>query len=114
VDGWRRSVVTDRLKACFDAGDVLALFPLLKDWNTAELRALVKDVEKFHTENADALEGGYKELVFRPENFLSRSRSKALDHAATRSGMDLMAMCSEILSVAEFYLGQAKTSGGVA
>lgn len=96
--------MTDRLRACLDAGDVVALFPLLKDWPEVELLALIADVEAFHEESAKSLEVGHRELAFKPENFLSRARSKALDTAVKGKDMELMAMSSEIISVALFYL----------
>jgi len=96
--------VTDRLKQCLAAGDVLALFPLLKYWPKAELVALLADTDAFYDESQAVIDKAYQELAFRPENFLSGVRSGAIDKAVEDKRMEVLAMCSEIASVAFHYL----------
>ena len=96
--------MTERLQKCIDAGGVVELFPLLKDWSEDELKALVEDCNKLHEENVDGIERAYKEQVFKPEMFLNRANSKALDEAKKKAYCDSLGICSEISSVAQFYL----------
>jgi hypothetical protein len=98
--------VSVRLKRCFDAGDTMALFPLLGDWPTEDLRALLADVDAYHRGINAAIEAAHKELAFKPENFLNRSRSKTVDDSSRDRHMEQLAMCSEICSVAILYLKQ--------
>jgi hypothetical protein len=46
----------------------------------------------------------YKEAVFKPENFFSQTRAKALDDAKKEAFFTSLGICSEISSVAQFYL----------
>jgi hypothetical protein len=97
--------MTARLQKCLAAGEVLALFPLLRDWPESELRALLDDVAAFHRQSLTALDSGYGGEALKAENFLSPVRSKALDDARDEVAMRLMITCSEIASVAMYYLG---------
>lgn len=100
--------ITPRLQKCLDAGDVLALFPLLKDWPDSELRALLDDIEAYHRAWSELLESTQRIDAMKMENFLSAERSAQLDrlYDAARSG--LLALTSEIASVAYYYLGDAE------
>jgi len=97
--------MTPRLKICVEAGDVLRLFPLLKDWTEDELRALLKDIEAFHDEGTKQIEKAHETEIFKAENFLSKARSRVLDRSVDQAHLDLLAICAEIASVAMFYLG---------
>ena len=96
--------MTERLRKCIDAGGVVELFPLLKDWSEDELKALVEDCNKLHEEFMAEMGLKYKEAVFKPENFFSQTRAKALDDAKKEAFFTSLGICSEVSSVAQFYL----------
>jgi hypothetical protein len=97
--------VTPRLRTCFDAGGVVALFPVLKDWSRAELRALLADVKAYSTAVQPIIAQAHADLALKTENFFSRERSASIDKAKQQIELDLLGVCSEICSVAYFYLG---------
>lgn len=101
---------TERLQKCFDAGSVVDLFPLLKDWPRSELSALLEDIDRYADSANDAIDSAHKEQAFRPEMFFSRKRSEELDKAVHSVAMDIFAMCSEISSVALYYLGNEEAT----
>jgi hypothetical protein len=68
--------VTERLQKCIDAGEVVELFPLLKEWPEDELKALVNYCGKLHEEFMAEVGVKYKEAVFKPENFLIKRGPK--------------------------------------
>ena len=95
---------TERLQKCLDAGGVFALFALLQDWPQHELRALVADVESY-AETADrGIDDKWKAEAFRLENFVNRKWAQALDQARDDAHMQVLAVASEIISVAMYYL----------
>ena len=96
--------MSERLQKCFEAGDVTALFPLMREWPESELRALMLDIEDYCKSFDGKMDLAYKELAFKPENFVSTIRSLAVDEAVRDVRMDNEIMCSEIASVALFYL----------
>jgi hypothetical protein len=104
--------MTERLRKCIDAGDVLALFPLLKDWPDDELVALVADVEAIGQEAESVIDANYRTEAMRVENFFSRERSAAVDQAHRDARMQVFAMASEIISVALYYLGERGVETG--
>ena len=83
---------------CVAEGDVLALFPLMKDWDRAKLNALLEEIERADESATDA----WGALALQAENFLSKRRSEALDKAR----MEAFCMLSEIASVAYYYIGR--------
>lgn len=89
-----------------DAGSVERLFPLLKDWSKEELKALLGDVEKHHGEALGEIEKARGAEALKPENFFSGWRSKRVDAAAGRAKLQVMLVCAEIVSVAEYYLAR--------
>lgn len=97
--------MTDRLQKCIDAGSVEALFPLLKDWPEEELRALLDDIDAHYEQYNQKIDEAYQEHVFKPENFFNKTRSKTLDKVRDEYKMTILIMCSEISSVALYYLG---------
>jgi hypothetical protein len=96
--------VTERLQKCIDAGEVVELFPLLKEWPEDELKALVNYCGKLHEEFMAEVGVKYKEAVFKPENFFNQTRAKALDEAKKEAFFTSLAICSEVSYVAQFYL----------
>lgn len=96
--------LTERLKQCLEAGDVLSLFPLLATWTDEELRALVKDVEQLYQDSQSKLEEVHKRESFKLENFFNRERSKAVDQVFGEADLQVFAICAEISSVAQYYL----------
>ena len=97
--------MTERLKKCIEAGGVVNLFPLLKDWTKEELAALCADIDDYHGEQAKAIDEKWKLDAFKTNNFFSKRNSTALDFARDNALIDLVALCSEIYSVALYYLG---------
>lgn len=99
-----RMVIGPRLKQCFDAGDVLKLFPVLSRWTQDELRALEHEIAAW-LESADAtLNAIHGEEALRVENFFSPSASKSLDKQIAEKRMELTHTAAEIYSVLYCYL----------
>jgi hypothetical protein len=86
------------LAKCYEAGDVLALFPLLMDWEDANLSQLLTECD----EAARMVDERYGELATSAPYFFSKHRSDSLDKAR----FDLTMQLSEIASVALHYLGE--------
>lgn len=95
---------SDLLRKAMDAGNVMALFGVLETWSQADLKQLIIDAENW----ADTLQGiidkVHAQLAFRPENFFSKERSKAVDDAVTKQHAEVFVQCAEITSVALFYI----------
>ena len=81
------------------------MFPVLGKWPQKELKALLKDVELFHQVSLEKL--GYK--VKQWTKGLGHSKADTTLRAAAKHAHDavafrLMAVCSEIDSVAIYYI----------
>lgn len=100
--------MTPRLQTCLDAGSVVALFPILKDWSRQELQALLVDVDEFHKTHSHTIGQLYRKTSLIPAVFFSPTLSDAVDDAADEMSRDLIIMCSEIASVALYYLEEGK------
>jgi hypothetical protein len=84
------------LVECFEfAQDSVGLFPMLKNWNQGKIKALLDEID--HADKSS--EEAYGELAVRAEYFLSKSNSKALDHAR----LEVSLILSEIAAVALFF-----------
>jgi hypothetical protein len=87
-----------------EIGDTLALFPVLKDWTTEELQALLNDVDEFSAANNEAIDAAWGKVVLKPEVFFNRALSKDVDRLRDEKKMTVLSVMSEICSVAIFYL----------
>jgi hypothetical protein len=97
-------VPSERLKTVLGAGDVFALFPILKDWTTDELKALLKDLEDYTDASYVAIDTAWEKTAMTPGVFLSETLSKTLDKLRDEKRTEVMMAASEICSVAIFYL----------
>jgi hypothetical protein len=97
---------SDRLRRVLEIGDVVGLFPMLKDWPTEELQALLKDVEDYALFADAAIDRAWASTAFRSDVFLNPDASKMLDHIRDEARVELIAATSEISSVAIFYLNE--------
>ena len=104
-------MISDRLQKALDAGDVLALFPLLKDWPADELNALMEDARAYQAASSAAIDEGWEKLAVQPSIFFDKTISEELDRVRDEKKMEIMFTAAEICSVALFYLGGY---GGVA
>jgi hypothetical protein len=95
---------SERLQRVLEIGDTLALFPVLRDWTTKELQALLEDLDEFSAANYKAIDEAWKQIAFKQEVFLSRALSKDLDKIRDEKKMTVLTVMSEICSVAIFYL----------
>jgi hypothetical protein len=95
---------SERLQKVLSAGDVLALFPLLKDWPTDELQALLKDIEEYTAANYDTIDREWEKFIFQPAAFFDQAVSRKLGRVRDEKKMEVMAVMSEICSVAILYL----------
>lgn len=99
------TIPSARLKECFQSGGVVELFPVLSEWSKTELRALLKDVEVFHQVSLEKLERKSKEMTAKlkplKEDKLVR---QAVKYAYEKLAFRLLVVCSEINSVAMYYL----------
>jgi len=119
-----------RLRKCLAAGDVLALFPLMRDWSEKELRALLRDVGGFYESSAARIAGRKRRLSkelaalrsempaaagalasLDPGSFSPEGIQRALDRGEGEVLARLMAICSGISSVAVYYIGERKKNG---
>lgn len=96
--------LSERLKKVLDAEDIFALFPLLKDWTTDELQALLKDVDEYADAANKTIDAAWKQVALLPGVFFSEGLSKALDQARDEKRKNLVMVMAEIYSVAFFYL----------
>jgi len=95
---------SERLQRAFDAGSVMDLFPILKDWSTDELQALVKDAEKFTSHADKKIDAAWEATIFKSEVFFNSAASKEADALREMGKLEIMMIMSEICSVAFFYL----------
>jgi hypothetical protein len=102
-------IPSERLKKCISTGSVEALFPLLRDWPKKELKALLKDVETFYDGYMKVVDGRLKKIVTRLKG-ISEPQLRLLPPATKAFRRDvafrLLALCSEISSVALYYLAK--------
>lgn len=83
------------LRECFEAGSVVNLFPVMRDWSKAKIGRLLAEVEEFGKLATEE----YSKLSVLPENFFSATASNSLD----RARFEVDCILSEICSVAEHY-----------
>jgi hypothetical protein len=96
----------ERLRRVLRVGDTLALFPVLKDWPTEELQALVLDAEVFMTQAHADIDKAWAELALTPAAFFDQRASRELDRVREEKKFEFMCIMSEICSVAIFYLNE--------
>ncbi len=99
------TIPSERLRQCFRSGGVVGLFPVLGKWSQEELKALLKDVELFHQVSLEKLDRKVKAWTKglghgQADNNLRAAVKHAHDTVAFR----LMAVCSEVNSVAMYYI----------
>lgn len=104
---------TERLKSVLAVGGTEALFPFLKDWSTEELKALLNDVDAHHTFLEAVTDAAWQETAIRSEFFFNRAASAELDKQHRRMKVEILGMCSEICSVAIYYLGERGEDDGI-
>jgi hypothetical protein len=97
-------VKSDRLQKALEVGSVTALFPLLVDWPTDELQALLRDCDEYSAACCDSIDRAWESFIFQPANFFGDSRG--LDKVRDQKKMQVLAVLSEICSVAFFYLSE--------
>jgi len=102
---------SDRLKRVLAVGETLALFPVLKDWTTEELKALLVDVDAYYDHIMVEIENAWKVKALQPENFFYRGKADAIDKERKDASLGIMATCSEICSVVFYYLGERGEDG---
>jgi hypothetical protein len=99
------TIPSERLKRCFEAGSVAALFPLLQGWTREELMALVDDVDTFHGVGLEKIGARAGEIARGAKRGRAGTVLRAtLKRAQGKVEMRLMMVCSEISSVAQYYL----------
>ena len=103
------AIPSKRLKKCFASGGITGLFPLLKDWPVRELKALLRDVEAFYSDTTKILDAKSKEFSGLLESAVDHGvLIKALGSARKNVNLHLMEVCSEIDSVALYWIEQRK------
>jgi hypothetical protein len=95
---------SDRLKTVLAVGDTLALFPVLKDWPTEELQALLEDLEWYTDVSLKAIGEAWAKTAMEPSLFFDAANAKFLDNIRDEKKMEVMMVMSEICSVAIYYL----------
>jgi hypothetical protein len=97
---------SERLKQVLAIGDTLALFPVLKDWPTEELQALLTDVGEYAEASSTAIDNAWKKTATKHGLFNADNARhlKFLDGMRDEKKMELMMVTSEICSVAIHYL----------
>jgi len=99
------TIPSERLRKCFNAGSVEALFPLLQGWTREELTALVSDVDVFHGVCLENIGAKAREMAKGAKRGKAGTALRAtLRKAQEKVDMRLMVVCSEISSVAQHYL----------
>lgn len=92
------------LQQCLNAGEVTALFPLLSNWSKDDLHLLMNEVDDLGKNLIQMIDEQWKEASMKPENFFNREAAKAIDEARDDAKWSIFSTCSEIASVAVFYL----------
>ena len=95
---------SDRLQECIGAGSVTALFALLQDWPAQKLTCLLSDIEIFSVAENSEIEKAWEGDAFQPDVFFDASKSALIDEARDKAKINVLAVCSEIASVAMYYL----------
>jgi hypothetical protein len=95
-----------RLKSVLKVGDTLALFPVLKDWPTDELQALLKDIEEFTVLELDSIDERCNEAATRFNASTNPRLARAVDRLRNEKKFLVIAVLAEIGSVAIYYLDQ--------
>lgn len=80
------------------------MFALLHAWPQTELMALLQEVETYCLNLSKILDKAWAEKALTADTFFSPSQSKALDEAREKAEFEVMMVCSEISSVAQYYL----------
>ena len=93
-----------------ECGSVAGLFPLLVDWQPKELLQLIRECGAVYEQAVDALREKYRESAFTPEVFFSAQLSKKIDQQLSQQEIAVLAMTSEITSVAMHYMENFKAS----
>lgn len=96
--------IPKRMKTCLDAGSVEALFPLLKDWSVGELQALMKELEETEDRFNRDIKKETARQILRPEAFFNDRMANIIIEADNKVSMEFLSVCSEIASVAVYYL----------
>jgi uncharacterized protein YktA (UPF0223 family) len=92
------------LQSVLEVGDTLALFPVLKDWSTEELQALLADIDAFSAATNKAIDKTWAQIAVKPDIFFSKRGSQQIDKLRDNKKMNVLMVLSEICSVAIFYL----------
>ncbi len=95
--------LTERVGKCLAAGSVDNLFPLLKDWTQAELRALVEELDASYEASCAGIDEAYGVAAKTPMGRTAAGKL-GLDAVRNKYKKDVMIVFSEISSVAQFYL----------
>lgn len=99
---------TERLKKVLriigEEHSTMALFAELKDWSTEDLKLLLEDVDVYHDFAMEEIDKGWQEAAFNPMLFFDSAGSKELDKARDELRVMMFGMCSEICSIAIYYL----------
>ena len=103
---------SERLKAVFAVGGTIALFPVLKDWSTVELRALLADVDAYYDFLNAATDAAWQDTVLQVDYFFNRGKSALLDKQFKQMKIEILGMCSEICSVVYYYLNERGEDDG--
>lgn len=93
------------------AGGLPALFCELRTWDHGKLRLLLGEIDSFYTFCSSGVEKIWKTEAVKLENFVSKERSKQIDEIRDHAQLELLAVCSEIASVALYYLPDPEIPG---
>lgn len=100
----RSTVLTPRIEACLEAGNVENLFPLLSKWPQEELRLLREDLSRAHRLSMESLDRVYREACILPACLANKEAQKMVDHRFQHERIRLAEVFIEIESVVAHYL----------
>lgn len=98
--------MSDDLKQCLDAGNVLLLFPIMDGWSCARLEELQAEINLCYEDGCKAIMEHWGKLAVMPNNFFRPDRAAGLDAARDDAQMRLLGVCAEISSVIQYYLSE--------
>jgi ABC-type uncharacterized transport system auxiliary subunit len=103
-------IPSERLKKCFEAGNVFALFKVLGDWPLEELKAAEEDLQVFHeavTNGLDAVANRFAKMYDMRGKAL-KAHKAFIAKEKERNLFKATVACAEIMSVIVYYIIERK------
>src|SRR5271157_401402 len=104
-------IPSERLKKCFAAGNVIALFAVLKDWPLEELKAAGEDLQLFHdvaVKGIEATADKFAKKYIKQRGKVTKASTAFVAEEKDKAICKLDIVCAEIMSVIVYYMTERK------